>query len=499
MLGIHDLYVGVHIAALIVMFGTLLYVFSAPVSRAQLAVVFFIMSGIIYIFGFTCEITTNSLGGVITATKMQYMGLLLVFIGMLFSIQELLHLKIPKWIYGIQFVMTAIVMWGIFTWQDNHLVYREVYMNHSGPFPRMDIEEYGPLFYIYVLYGALSCALCVYCGIKGGTGNNPYQRKRLNYFFGVIIFCWIPFIIKITGITGQYEIPAIGVAGACVCMGMAFVKYSFLDSVSVSMINAMNAGNGGVVVLDSAGRVLYHNETSHEIVGDFQDHDRLEKIPLLEKRINASDGTMSIGDRVYEFRKEDILEKNIRIGKIIWIIDMTDHYKYLDMVEHTAITDTLTGINNRGWFEDKVKDALADHMSGSFFMVDLDNFKQVNDSYGHQCGDDVLITLASVLKANGKNSWAGRIGGDEFCMFCPGVTLQDEAVNRGQKLIDGYKDAIKDKPFADMTSMSVGVVIVRRETYQDRDVTYDEVFKAADAELYKAKNNGKGTLSISEL
>ena len=50
-----------------------------------------------------------------------------------------------------------------------------------------------------------------------------------------------------------------------------------------------------------------------------------------------------------------------------------------------------------------------------------------------------------------------------------------------------------------MTSMSVGVVIVRRETYQDRDVTYDEVYKAVDSELYKAKNNGKGTLSISEL
>ena len=52
MLGIHDLYVGVHVAALVVMFITLLYVLSAPVSRAQLAVVFFIMSGIFYIFGF---------------------------------------------------------------------------------------------------------------------------------------------------------------------------------------------------------------------------------------------------------------------------------------------------------------------------------------------------------------------------------------------------------------------------------------------------------------
>ena len=499
MLGIHDLYVGVHVAALVVMFTTLLYVFSAPVSRAQLAVVFFIMSGIIYIFGFTCEITTNSLGGVITATKMQYMGLLLVFIGMLFSIQELLHLKIPKWIYGIQFAMTAIVMWGIFTWQDNHLVYREVYMNHSGPFPRMDIEEYGPLFYIYVLYGALSCALCVYCGIKGGTGNNPYQRKRLNYFFGVIIFCWIPFIIKITGITGQYEIPAIGVAGACVCMGMAFVKYSFLDSVSVSMINAINAGNGGVVVLDSAGRVLYHNEYSHVIIGGFDEHEKLSHIPLLEKGLSSDNHTLDINGCIYEFRTEDILEKDIEIGQIVWIIDMTEHYKYLDMVEQTAITDPLTRIHNRGWFETKVRDAIQEHTTGSFFMIDLDNFKQVNDRYGHQSGDKVLIYMAEVLNSHGKNGWSGRIGGDEFCMFFPGITVTAEAEKRGRSLIEGYKEALKNKPFVNLTSMSVGIVIIRREAYQNGQLTYETVYHTADEELYKAKKDGKETLCITEL
>lgn len=497
--GVHDLYVGIHVAALVVMSVTLLYVFRAPISRAQLAVGFFIMSGIIYIFGFLCEITTYSLGGVITATKMQYLGLLMVFIGMLFSVQQLLHLKIPRWFYAIQFTISAIVMWGIFTWEDNHLIYRNVYMNHSGPFPRMDIGEYGPLFFVYVIYCAVSSAFCVFCGIRGGDLNNPFQKKRLGYLSGVVVFCWVPFIIKVTGITGQYEIPAIGVAGAGVCMGMAFVKYAFLDSVSVSMINAMNTGNSGIVVLDTSGRVLYHNEASHDIIGDFNDHDRLDRIPVLKKGLTSEDETLNIGDKVYEFRKEDILEKDVKIGKIVWIIDMTDHYRYLDMVERTATTDSLTGLHNRGWFEEKVRDALEDHVSGSFFMVDLDNFKQVNDRFGHQSGDDVLVLLASVLKTNGKNSWIGRIGGDEFCMFCPGVTLQEEAEHRGRKLIKGYRDAIKNRPFATLTSMSLGIVIVRREIYQTSEVTYEKLFKVADAELYKSKSDGKGTLHIREL
>ncbi|MGN0242134.1 MAG: diguanylate cyclase domain-containing protein [Candidatus Weimeria sp.] len=486
------IYIGIHVAALAVTFLTLIYVLSATPSRAQVAVSFFIMSGIFYIFGFLCEITTDSLGGAITSTKMQYLGLLLVFIGMLFSIQELLHLKIPKWIYFVQSAVSVIVMWGIFTWDKNHLIYKGVRMDRSGPFPTMKIIEYGPLFYLYVIYGALSCAFCVFCGLKGIKKNNPFQKKRLQYLLGVVIFCWLPFIIKISGIFGDYEMPAIGVAGVGVCMGMAFGRYSYLDSVSVSMINAINRGDEGIVIIDFADRIMYHNEASQEIIGEFSDHDSVEHITLLEEGLSAEDNRLTIGDRTYEFRSENIREKNIVIGKIVMIIDMTDHVRYLEMVEKTAITDSLTGVHNRLWFEEKVTDALSEQMTGSFFMIDLDNFKQVNDRFGHQEGDNVLIELATVLKANGKNGWIGRIGGDEFCMFFPGLVEKDVAMERGRKLIKGYKKALSDRPCGSLTSMSAGIVIIDQNTYRKGEVSYNEVYHRADEELYKAKKAGKG-------
>lgn len=490
------IYIGSHVVALVLTFIMLVYVLSAQPSRAQTAVSFFIMSGILYIFGFLCEITTDSLEGALTATKMQYMGLLLVFIGMLFSIQELLHLKVAKWIYVIQVCASAVIMWGIFTWKQNHLIYKSVRMDHTSRISRMDIVEYGPLFYFYVTYAAISCMLCIAYGLKGVKNNNPFQKKRLNYLLGVVIFSWIPFVIKILGIFGEYEAPAIGVAGIAICMGMAFGKYSFLDSVSISMANAINRGDEGIVILDFADRVMYHNEACHDIIGDFPSYEDVSNIHLLDKGISAEDNRLEIDDKTYEFRIENIKEKGINIGRIVLIINMTDYYRYLDMVEWTAITDALTGVHNRMWFEEKVRDAIEEHMTGAFFMMDLDNFKQVNDRFGHQEGDNVLVALASVLKANAKNGWIGRIGGDEFCMFFPGLGQNDMAIARGKRVIKGYKRIISDKPYAELTSLSIGIAVIGQETYENEQVSYDFLYHKADEQLYTAKKSGKGILSI---
>ena len=82
--------------------------------------------------------------------------------------------------------------------------------------------------------------------------------------------------------------------------------------------------------------------------------------------------------------------------------------------------DWLTGIYNRGTIELKINQQLQMYQKGALFVLDVDHFKQINDQYGHICGDVALKKIAAVLKKiTYKNGSAGRVGGDEFVIFYP--------------------------------------------------------------------------------
>ncbi|MFX3673248.1 MAG: diguanylate cyclase domain-containing protein [Paenisporosarcina sp.] len=160
--------------------------------------------------------------------------------------------------------------------------------------------------------------------------------------------------------------------------------------------------------------------------------------------------------------------------------------KMQKMVDH----DHLTQLYARGFLDQFVEKSFNKDQSGVFILLDIDNFKQVNDTFGHQVGDKVLVQIAQFLETviDGKGIGA-RWGGEELAIYLPCVGL-DEGKQIGLALVDMVPK---------MTSPSVTISTGLATWSSPNQSAFHEVFHAADTALYQAKNNGKNQLCIYDV
>jgi diguanylate cyclase len=156
-----------------------------------------------------------------------------------------------------------------------------------------------------------------------------------------------------------------------------------------------------------------------------------------------------------------------------------------------ALTDPLTGIANRRAFERSCEDWIRTPR-GSFVLalIDVDEFKQVNDTHGHGVGDRVLVFIAQTLARSLRaEDIVARIGGDEFAVMARGLTL-DQAERRLRSVIASLKDpAAANRPLA-VPAVSCGIAELSAND------TADSLFERGDAALYAAKRQGKNRIVV---
>ena len=152
--------------------------------------------------------------------------------------------------------------------------------------------------------------------------------------------------------------------------------------------------------------------------------------------------------------------------------------------------DSLTGIGNRRWFYSSIPNTIRN--SDSILMIDLDFFKNVNDTYGHQAGDEVLIASSENIKNNIRtNDLFSRFGGEEFIIFMPNTKLPDVLTvsERIRKSIENQTISFSGKQIK--ITISIGIAWNNNEIR-----TISEMIGIADQALYKAKNNGRNRVEI---
>lgn len=488
-------YILIHVVALLIGLAILFYVITQPTSRAQMAVTFFMSAGVTYIYGFLLEITTSEVAGVFTATKVQYFAEALVMISITLCAQELCHTRIPTPVYIAEGVVCTFVLYSLFTYQENGLMYRGISINTTaGSFPRMEIEGYGIAFYLFVVSFFFVCLMCIGIGIHSARTGDSLQRKRLRYILFAMLSMWLPYFLKMTDFSNGYEIPALFIPVAAGFLTVALVRYSFLDSVSLNAFNAINQGGEGILVIDRNHRVLYHNDWIHDIFGQFHKYDDAYHLPDVKKAFTKEISKLEKNGATYELRVEPLMEQGHHTGNILWVFDMTKHYQYLNRVEENSTHDALTGLNNRMWYETTVKDLLTIQTPGAFFMVDLDNFKHVNDGYGHKIGDAVLSALSKAIRHTAddfpeRKIISGRIGGDEFSIFFISETDKSVLSRFSEALMYSFANELKQIGHPGITSLSLGIAIVGTESEAD----YTTLFEQADMALYQAKEAGRNT------
>ncbi|MBO4243394.1 MAG: GGDEF domain-containing protein [Clostridiales bacterium] len=159
-------------------------------------------------------------------------------------------------------------------------------------------------------------------------------------------------------------------------------------------------------------------------------------------------------------------------------------------------TDELTGLKNKGALTREINKVLADEDTdkGIMFLLDVDRFKSINDTYGHDVGDEVICQLGRTLgKLFTGNEIAGRFGGDEFIIFIRDTDDRNEAKKIADKIVKSASENITLPDRDKKVSVSIGAAI-----YDGREKNYSDIFRKADKALYRSKADEETRFCICE-
>lgn len=173
------------------------------------------------------------------------------------------------------------------------------------------------------------------------------------------------------------------------------------------------------------------------------------------------------------------------------IVDIDVDKRQREILMDQAQRDPLTGLFNKGTVKKRVEEQLSRGIGGALLLIDLDNFKQVNDQYGHLCGDAVLSDTASALSRQFRaDDIVGRIGGDEFLAFLPGLRAE-KAAEKGKRIQEALGRITVHGGSG--VSCSVGAAFAPGD-----GADYYSLYRCADRALYLVKSRGKGGYAAYE-
>ncbi|WP_071360968.1 putative bifunctional diguanylate cyclase/phosphodiesterase [Massilia timonae] len=280
----------------------------------------------------------------------------------------------------------------------------------------------------------------------------------------------------------------------------------FLDSVIANI-------PASVLVLDVASRtILLANQQAQRLfaqvyvdlkglpVGDclspsVADYVERQTAHAAPTRVGLDDAVLvetSVGPR--SLRSRTVLGKQPDgEGDYVLIIteDVTDELAAYAQIHHMAQHDGLTNLPNRNLFNARLESALAhsaeDDSGVGILCLDLDNFKNINDAYGHGFGDKILLTLAGRLrKCLRDQDTLARLGGDEFAVVLPRIKRLEEAQQAAQRLIEAVAPAFSIEGHSFAVGISVGIALST-----PTGSTAEQLLQHADMALYEAKRNGR--------
>jgi diguanylate cyclase (GGDEF)-like protein/PAS domain S-box-containing protein len=238
-----------------------------------------------------------------------------------------------------------------------------------------------------------------------------------------------------------------------------------------------------------------HPEDRAMAIAAYEEHWRNGQPLRAEYRMFAKDGSeLWVRDEAYAV-PDDPSGQGVSQGLLI---DVTDRKRLESKLIHDALHDPLTGLANRVLFRDHLERALARQGRSpgtvALLFVDLDDFKRINDSYGHAAGDQILAQVAErLVSAVRADDVVGRQSGDEFAVLLDRVRNDDEAMTAADRILGELRRPIMLGGRSIVVGGSIGIALAA-----EHDATAEELLTQADAAMYAAKAAGKGRHAIYE-
>ena len=278
-------------------------------------------------------------------------------------------------------------------------------------------------------------------------------------------------------------------------------RHALSDNYEVSVVNSgkealdfLEAESVDLILMD----IEMPEMSGKEVASKIKENDKWCNIPIIFLTADSDPKTeaecLSWGADDFITKPFVPLVMNTRVSRILEVYELRkdleskleNRTKQYEKATQRSFTDTLTGLHNRDYFKKKLTPFLEDGGKGTLFMIDLDDFKQMNDTYGHIAGDKTLQNFATVLNMYAREGdIVCRLAGDEFVTFYPGLTDEGVAAKKAEGVIKSFAEKMGELGYGGVVSVSIGIMI----TYGGEDV--QSLYNKADKSLYFVKNNGK--------
>ena len=370
--------------------------------------------------------------------------------------------------------------------------------------------EYGFWFYVHAVY---SYSLILIATAVLGFALTQYKQHyhTLLAALGAPIIAVLANLFTISPLNPfpWLDLSPLGFVAAVLILDAGVLRRRLLNTAPIARERVVEQLKDPVLVISHSGEILDANlaaltawETKGVVLGS--NVKNLITLPienLLDPSTNPED---TIAHRTYEIASTLLDQTNPKSDVAIVFRDVTERHEYLrdlhdlkNEMERMAHTDALTHMHNRRYFmlrlNEEVERARRHGSVMSVLIFDLDHFKQVNDTFGHDSGDAVLVAVAEVVdQVKRVSDIACRLGGEEFALLLP-ETDQAGALNLAQRL----RREIQDYPYVEKihqpleVTASIGVATVNGKAQ-----AAETILKIADRALYKAKGNGRNTVCV---
>lgn len=473
----------------------------------------FLTSELIYVFGYTCELVSDVVSQKIFYNHFQHIGLVLIIpVWYLISLQ---YANVQsKWLKlkYLVFVIPVIALIGNFTHMSNHFYYQSYIPsnNNSGLF--VILYEKGILYYIFNAFQsimAIFSALNYYNVYKEATGRLKKQSCILMGLSIIGFFLAASYIFS--RYTSSFDKGAVLVGFSAFILLITLFKYEVFDLLPLAYVKVFESNGNPIIILDDSKSIVKCNAAAIKVFGDklknhtvitevFNDEPELlntlasNKNSIIKRTVDGKQMYFSAKLDKLDIRKDDVFNE---YGYLLTFTNETEHINEVHMLENAAYVDPLTGVYNRRFFFEKANQALKDAKSGelifSLIMIDVDKFKDINDSFGHISGDFVLKKVCSVIQSHLTcKDIVARYGGEEFIILLP-----DSDFDTSMKVAERICRSIQQKHFKHgeekiEVTVSLGVYTPRFPLSGSEE--FEHFIAAVDHCLYHAKKDGRNRI-----
>ncbi|MFB9326792.1 putative bifunctional diguanylate cyclase/phosphodiesterase [Paenibacillus aurantiacus] len=388
-------------------------------------------------------------------------------------------------------------------------VYLEVHGAH-----RMETfgPVYGGLMGVSILYTFVGVIIMLIRKIVFPRFRKTIEFKRISAVLwgalftvlAVIVAVGINFVLVAKGVYTFNFLPTSCVVIWAFALRYAMVNHDFLAATGRRYELLFKLSHHGIVLLDSQCRIVEANASFQKLVGlspDVSMHGRRfsgllrsgEEDAFEDDYRQASASLTPLhrelvligasGETHIVEAHSDYIEIEGSLYSFLLARDMTQQKQGEERLAQLAYEDELTGLGNRRHFSDRIREDLANGVALGVMLLDLDQFKWVNDTLGHSAGDAMLQQVAGKLSAV-SGGFVARLGGDEFGVLVHGG--REEVLRGAEALIAAMKEPVMlgGKPYA--ITASIGISLA-----PDDGNDYETLLRSADTAMYVAKNGGR--------